>query len=143
MHQPREIHWKPALRILTYIEGPPSKELLYKKHEYLQIEAFQIQIMQDMIENLLLTTALMLEIIWLLRGVRRRMLSHSSAEVKYKVMAHTACEMMWLKSPLCELEFRMDGSMYMYYHNHAAFTQLAIISCMRGPSMQRWTLICP
>jgi len=40
MHKPREIHWKTALEILIYIKGSPSKELLYKKHGCLRIEAF-------------------------------------------------------------------------------------------------------
>jgi len=31
MYKPREIHWKIALRILTYIKGFPYKGLLYKK----------------------------------------------------------------------------------------------------------------
>ena len=40
MHNPREVHWKTALRILTYIKGSPRKGLLYKKHRHLRIEAF-------------------------------------------------------------------------------------------------------
>ena len=40
MHKSREIHQKTALRILTYIKGSLDKELLYKNHEHLRIEAF-------------------------------------------------------------------------------------------------------
>ena len=40
MHKPMEVHWKAALRILTYIKGSPEKALLYKKNEHLRIEAF-------------------------------------------------------------------------------------------------------
>ena len=66
MHKSGEIHLKStALRILTYIKGSSGKGLLDKKHGYLHIEAFQIRIMSEIkeIENLLLATALMLEII--------------------------------------------------------------------------------
>jgi len=37
MHQPREVHWTAALRILAYIKSSPEKGLLYKKHEHVRI----------------------------------------------------------------------------------------------------------
>ena len=40
MLKPREVHWKVALRILTYIKRSHGKGLLYKKNVHLQIEAF-------------------------------------------------------------------------------------------------------
>ena len=47
------------------------------------------------------------------------MLSHFSSEVEYRVMTHTACEIMWLKSLLWELGFSVDGLMAMYCDNQA------------------------
>ena len=47
-------------------------------------------------------------------------MSHSSAEAEYKAMAHTACEMKWLKTLLGGLEFSEDGLMPMYCDNHVA-----------------------
>ena len=32
MHQPRDVHWTIALRILAYVKSSPGKGLLYKKH---------------------------------------------------------------------------------------------------------------
>jgi len=32
MHQPKEVHWTAALRILVYIKSSLEKGLLYKKH---------------------------------------------------------------------------------------------------------------
>jgi len=40
--------------------------------------------------------------------------SRSSAEVEYKVMAHTTCELIWLKNLLAELDFRQLGPMPLY-----------------------------
>ena len=37
MHQPREVHWTTALKILAYIKNSPEKYLLYKKHEHVRI----------------------------------------------------------------------------------------------------------
>ena len=42
MYKPWEVHWKKALRILTYIKRSLGKDMLYKKHKYLQIEAFSL-----------------------------------------------------------------------------------------------------
>ena len=40
MHKPREVHWKAALRILTYIKKSPEKGLLFKRNEHLRVEPF-------------------------------------------------------------------------------------------------------
>jgi len=37
MHQPREVYWTAALRILVYIKSSPEKGLLYKKHRHVRI----------------------------------------------------------------------------------------------------------
>jgi len=37
IHQPREVRWTAALRILAYIKSTPEKDLLYKKHEHVHI----------------------------------------------------------------------------------------------------------
>ena len=37
IHQPRQVHWTAALRILVYIKNSPEKGLLYKKHEHVCI----------------------------------------------------------------------------------------------------------
>ena len=72
MHKPKGIHWKVALRILTYIKGFSGRRLLYKNHEHLRIEAFQLLTVREIkeIENLFTVIALMLEVIWLLGLVR-------------------------------------------------------------------------
>jgi len=40
MHQPREIHWLAAMRILAYIKCCPGKDLMYKKHEHVYISGY-------------------------------------------------------------------------------------------------------
>ena len=44
----------------------------------------------------------------------------SSAEAKYRSMAQTTCEMMWLKSLLQRLRFTVNTLMVMYCDNQAA-----------------------
>ena len=40
MHEPRQIHWQGALRVLTYIKNSSGKDLIYSKHGHLQIEIY-------------------------------------------------------------------------------------------------------
>lgn len=47
-------------------------------------------------------------------------MARSSAEAEYRAMAHTACEMMWVRSLLQEMSFIMSGPMRMYCDNQAA-----------------------
>ena len=84
---------------------------------------FLILIMQGIkeIESLHLVIALMLVVMWLLGEVKKQsVVPRSSAKVKYRAMAHTTCEMMWLKTLLGEHEFSEDGPMPMYCDNHVA-----------------------
>jgi len=46
--------------------------------------------------------------------------SRSSAEAKYRAMAHTACEMIWLKNLLMELGFKQLGPMLVHCDNQSA-----------------------
>ena len=47
-------------------------------------------------------------------------MSCSSAEAEYRVMTHTACEMVWLKNLLMEFDFRQHESMSMHCDNQSA-----------------------
>ena len=48
---------------------------------------------------------------------KQNVVSRSSAEVEYIAMAHTTCEMMWIRSFLTEVGFPPKGSMPMLYDN--------------------------
>jgi len=45
--------------------------------------------------------------------------SRSSTETKYRAMAHTICEMVWLQNLLMELGFRQRGLMPMHCDNQS------------------------
>jgi len=45
--------------------------------------------------------------------------SRSSAEAEYRAMAHTTCEMVWLKNLLMEHGFRQPGHMPMHCDNQS------------------------
>ena len=37
MHQPKEMHWLAAIRVLAYIKSCPGKGLVYRKYEHVRI----------------------------------------------------------------------------------------------------------
>lgn len=96
MHNPREVHWKTALRILTYIKGSPRKGLLYKKHRHLRIEAFSncnyAGDKRDRKSTYDYCTYVGGYLVtW--RSKTQSVVSRSSAKAEYRAIAHTVCEM--------------------------------------------------
>ena len=63
MHQPREVPWTAALRILVYVKSSMRISLLHKKHEYVCISGYSDSgyTGEKGIENLLLNIAPLLE----------------------------------------------------------------------------------
>jgi len=76
MHKHREIYWKVALRILTYIKRSSCLGLLYKKYEHLRIEVFSdSNYARDKKDRKSTSNyCTYIEAIWLRGGVRSRVL---------------------------------------------------------------------
>jgi len=51
---------------------------------------------------------------------KKQEISRSSVEAEYRAMAHTTCEMMWLKNLLLKFGFRHLGPMPMFCDNQPA-----------------------
>ena len=54
------------------------------------------------------------------RRKKQDVVSQSSAEAEYRVTTHTACDMMWLKNLMMELNFRQHGFMPIHCDNQSA-----------------------
>lgn len=72
-----------------------------------------------MIEGLLLTTAFCLVVIWLVEGVKNRVVARSTVEAELRSMASGLCELMWLRLLLTKLQMYKGGSLQLYCDNHA------------------------
>ena len=51
---------------------------------------------------------------------KKQDVSRSNAEAEYRVLAHTACKIVWLQNLLMELGFRQPGPMPMHCDNQSA-----------------------
>jgi len=105
---------------------PMSKALLEKVWCASSMDIFaslgiltQAMMVTREIENQLPTIAHLLEEILWLGGKKQDVVSQSSTEVEYRAMAHTTCDMIWLKNLTIELDFRQPGYMSMHYDNQS------------------------
>ena len=104
------------MRILTYVKSSPEKGLIYKKHENVHVFGYPDSVYVGDNGDKKFTTGYLTFIEENLVTWRNKKqdVSRSSAEAEYKAMVYTACEMMWLKNLLLELEFRQLELMPMF-----------------------------
>ena len=100
MHQLRETHWSVVIRVLVYIKSCPDKGLVYMKHEHVRIFGYSDSGYAGDRGDEKSTTGYYTSVggnlvTW--RSKKQDVVSRSSAEAEYRGMAHTTCEMMWLK----------------------------------------------
>jgi hypothetical protein len=123
MSAPRQPHWETALRIVRYLKAHPARGLFYRANGHLQLEAFtdsdwagdpsdrrSISGYCTFLGGNLIT--------W--KSKKQTVVSRSSAEAEYRAMAHTTCEIIWLRSLLRELGVNVSLPMKMHCDNQAA-----------------------
>ena len=123
MHEPRKAHWSVALRILAYIKSCPRKGLVYKKYGHVHVSGYSDSGYAGDREDRKSTTGhctFIGENLVTWRSKKQDVVSRSSAEAEYRVMAHTACEMVWRKILLMEFGFRKPGVMHIHCANQSA-----------------------
>ena len=96
MHEPRMVHWEGALRVLVYIKRAPGKRLIYRCHDHLRIEAYSdagyAGDKGDRKSTTSYCTYVGVNLVtW--HSQKQKVISCWSAEVEYRAMAATACEM--------------------------------------------------
>jgi len=144
MHQHRDTHWLVAIRILTYIKSCPVKSLVYKKHEHVRISGYSdLTYASDRGDRRFTTRyyTFVGEHLVTWRSKKQDIVPRSSAKAEYRAMTHTACEIVWLKNLLMELDFRQFGLMPIHYNNQSAIYIVRIMYSMKGPNILRLTVI--
>ncbi|KAK2999227.1 hypothetical protein RJ639_023968 [Escallonia herrerae] len=123
MQSPCSQHWDAALRVLRYLKAAPGQGLFLPADSPLQIYAFCDSDWASCPLTRCSVTGYFVSlgnspISW--RTKKQPIVSRSSAEVEYRSMAVTTCELTWLKSFLLSLGVHHDRPMRLFCDNQAA-----------------------
>uniref|UniRef100_A0A2N9IR39 Fibronectin type III-like domain-containing protein n=1 Tax=Fagus sylvatica TaxID=28930 RepID=A0A2N9IR39_FAGSY len=99
MISPRVPHMNAIIRILKYLKNAPGHGLFYRSSGHLRIEGGNL-------------------VTW--RSKKQSVVARSSAEAEYRAMAHTTCELTWLRTVLQEFGLLTQGPTPLYCDNQAA-----------------------
>uniref|UniRef100_A0A2N9F645 Integrase catalytic domain-containing protein n=1 Tax=Fagus sylvatica TaxID=28930 RepID=A0A2N9F645_FAGSY len=99
MTNPRVPHMNAVIRILKYLKNAPGRGLFYRSSGHLRIEGGNL-------------------VTW--RSKKQSVVARSSAEAEYRAMAHTTCELTWLRTVLQEFGLLTQGPTPLYCDNQAA-----------------------
>uniref|UniRef100_F6I6R9 Protein kinase domain-containing protein n=1 Tax=Vitis vinifera TaxID=29760 RepID=F6I6R9_VITVI len=94
-------------KILQYLKGTPRKGLHFGKHDQFKIEAFTDADWAGSIEDRRSTSGYCTFVFGNLitwRSKKQNVVARSSAEVKFRSIAHGICEVLWIKRVLEELK---------------------------------------
>ena len=138
MKDHRLLHWEAVIRIVRYLKAHPSRGLLYKANGHLRVEAYTnvdwAGSPSDRSTTRYCTFLGGNLITW--KSKKQTVVARSSAKAKYRAMAHTSHELMWIKHLLKELRFVVKLPMIMHCDNQAAIYTLPPILCsMSKPSI--------
>ena len=112
MTSPRVPHMNAIICILKYLKNVPGRGLFYRSFGHFRIESYIDADWAGSPSNRKSTTGYCTFIsgnlvIW--RSKKQSVVAGSSAEAEYRAMAHTTCELTWLKTVLQEFRLLTQG----------------------------------
>ncbi|XP_020245284.1 uncharacterized protein LOC109823418 [Asparagus officinalis] len=123
MHDPREQHMEAVRRILRYIKGSPGKGLWFRSFGHLRIEGYCDADWAGCMDDRRSTTGYCVFVggnlvSWCSK--KQDVVARSTAEVEYKAMAVSLCELMWVKNILSEMRLFRRDSLKLWCDNKSA-----------------------
>uniref|UniRef100_A0A2N9HL42 Integrase catalytic domain-containing protein n=1 Tax=Fagus sylvatica TaxID=28930 RepID=A0A2N9HL42_FAGSY len=123
MTNPRVPHMNAVIRILKYLKNAPGRGLFYRSSGHLRIEGYTDADWAGSPSDRKSTTGYCTFIggnlvTW--RSKKQSVVARSSAEAEYRAMAHTTCELTWLRTVLQEFGLLIQGPTPLYCDNQAA-----------------------
>ncbi|CAA6668981.1 unnamed protein product [Spirodela intermedia] len=130
MHQPTESHLHAAYQVLHYLERTPRKCILFKYGDKVTVEMYIDANYAGSLLDHRPTSSLMMFmggnlVTW--RSKKQNVVARSTAEAKFRALAHGICELLWVKILLIDLKIPISGPMKLYcdsksvinlVHNH-------------------------
>lgn len=123
MHQPTELHWSAAKRVLRYLAGTQSHGILLRRGTPLTLHGFFDADWAGDAEYFLSTNAYIIylggsPISWSSR--KKKGVARSSTEAEYRAVANAASEVRWVTSLLTEIGVKLPSSPVIYCDNIGA-----------------------
>uniref|UniRef100_A0A2N9I442 Integrase catalytic domain-containing protein n=1 Tax=Fagus sylvatica TaxID=28930 RepID=A0A2N9I442_FAGSY len=123
MTNPRVPQMNAVIRILKYLKNAPGRGLFYRSSGHLRIEGYTDADWAGSPSDRKSTTGYCTFIggnliTW--RSKKQSVVARSSAEAEYRAMAHTTCELTWLRTVLQEFGLLIQGPTPLYCDNQAA-----------------------
>uniref|UniRef100_A0A2N9H3N1 Integrase catalytic domain-containing protein n=1 Tax=Fagus sylvatica TaxID=28930 RepID=A0A2N9H3N1_FAGSY len=123
MTNPRVPHMNAVIRILKYLKNAPGRGLFYRSSGHLRIEGYTDADWAGSPSDRKSTTGYCTFIggnlvTW--RSKKQSVVARSSAEAEYRAMAHSTCELTWLRTVLQEFGLLTQGPTPLYCDNQAA-----------------------
>uniref|UniRef100_A0A2N9IZY1 Reverse transcriptase Ty1/copia-type domain-containing protein n=1 Tax=Fagus sylvatica TaxID=28930 RepID=A0A2N9IZY1_FAGSY len=123
MTNPRVPHMNAVIHILKYLKNAPGCGLFYRSSGHLRIEGYTDADWTGSPSDRKSTTGYCTFIggnlvTW--RSKKQSVVARSSAEAEYRAMAHTTCELTWLRTVLQEFGLLTQGPTPLCCDNQAA-----------------------
>ncbi|XP_059625362.1 uncharacterized mitochondrial protein AtMg00810-like [Cornus florida] len=132
MTSPQVPHMEAVVSLLKYLKGAPERGLFYRSSGHLQIEGYADANWAGSPSDRRSTTGYCTFIgenlvTW--RSKKQSVVARSGAEAEYRAMAHTACELTWLKTLLQELGISVQCPIPLHCDNQAAIHIASNLVC--------------
>ena len=123
MSSPRTTHWDAVLRIIKYLKGASGKGLIFKNYGHLNTTGFSYPDWAGCPTSRRSTSGYCVFlggnlIAW--KSKKQHVVSRSSAEAKYRAMAHVTSELLWLRMLLSEIGLSTSEPSILYCDNQSA-----------------------
>ncbi|XP_019054351.1 PREDICTED: uncharacterized protein LOC109115144 [Nelumbo nucifera] len=123
VNSPCQSHWEAAMHLLRYLKSCHSKGLFYPTDNSLHLEAFSDVDWASCSETRKSLTSFCISlglalISW--KTKKQTAVSRSSAEVEYRSLAATVCELQWISYVLKDFGIQLKLSILLWCDNQAA-----------------------
>lgn len=144
MSHPTILHHQVVTRVLHYIKKSPAQGLFFPSTSSLQLKAFLdsdwatcLDTRRSITEYCIYLSDSLIS--W--KYNKQPIISRSSTEAEYQVMASTVCELKWLTNLLKDLQISFIQPSLLYCDNASHNTSPATLYFMSALNTLTWTLI--